>query len=64
MKDYSEFLTAEKLALEEVHWAVGMHNPKMAELVTKVCEDHGLLTVIVAADGCRPTCLSSLSTPA
>lgn len=51
MNDYSEFLTAENLANEEVHWAVGMHNPKMAGLVTRVCSEHGLKTVIEAGCG-------------
>lgn len=51
MNDYSEFLTADNLANEEVHWAVGMHNPKMAGLVTKVCVEHGLKTVIEAGCG-------------
>lgn len=46
MKDYSEFLTEEKIAIEEVAWAVGMHNPKMAGLVEKVCTNHNLTTVI------------------
>lgn len=46
MNDYSEFLTAEKLEIEERGWAEGFHNKKMADLVSSVCEKHGLVTII------------------
>jgi SAM-dependent methyltransferase len=46
VNDYSEFLTPEKLEIEEEGWAEGFHNKKMADLVTSVCDDHDLITVI------------------
>ena len=46
MRDYSEYLTPELLELEERGWAEGFHNRKMADMVVRLCAEHGLKTVI------------------
>ena len=44
--DYSEWLTPERLAVEEKAWTESPHERHQADLVAGVCREHGVQTIV------------------